>query len=408
MRDSKWVVVAMLWCVVVLNYADRQALSGTLPLIRGELHLSLHEQGILGAAFAWVYGLFSPFAGRLVDRMRRTTGVLAGLAGWSAICAATGLAPGFRSLATLRAATGLGETAYFPASVSLISDYHEPRTRSRALALHQTGVYAGIVGGTTAAASIGIRFGWRAAFAAFGILGIALAVVLRFTLHDAPGAPNGGLKPAAPLRDAIAEMLRPAPACLIAAFICANGVASVLFVWLPTYVYDRFHQTLAISGFSATVFAQAGSFAGALAGGWLADAAIVRSRGGRINVQAIGLTLGIPFVVASGLGSSLTVALFAFLGWGFAKGLYEANIFASIFDVTTPEIRGTVVGVMNMAGWAVGAGTAPILVGFIAEKTSLGAAIASTAAIYVIGALLLFAAARLTVESAPCDAPQQP
>ncbi|HSP33142.1 MAG TPA: MFS transporter [Thermoanaerobaculia bacterium] len=402
-RRYKWQVVAMLWCVVVLNYADRQALSGTLPLIRGELKLSMHEQGMLGAAFAWVYGLCSPFAGRLVDRMRRTTGVIAGLHVWSAICAATAFVPGFRSLVALRAAEGLGETAYFPASVSLISDYHEPATRSRALGLHQTGVYVGIVGGTTAAASIGIRFGWRAAFLTFGVLGIALAVVLRFVLRDREDVPPPARKAGG--TPALHAILKPAPLCLLLAFICANAVASVLFVWLPTFVYDRFHQTLAIAGFSSTIFAQAGSFAGALAGGWLADAAITRARNGRIKVQAAGLWLGVPFVLVSGLSSSLAVTLVAFLGWGFAKGLYEANIFASMFDVTAPEIRGTVVGIMNMAGWLFGAGTAPILVGYVAERSSLGAAIASTAMIYVAGGVLLIAAARLTIECAPCDAP---
>ena len=132
----------MLWCVVLLNYADRQALSGTLPLIRDELHLSPHEQGMLGAAFAWVYGLCSPFAGALVDRMRRSRAVIAGLHIWSVICAATAFAPNFPVLVGLRAAEGLGETAYFPASVSLIAEYHT-ETRSRALAFHQAGVYVG-------------------------------------------------------------------------------------------------------------------------------------------------------------------------------------------------------------------------------------------------------------------------
>jgi len=395
----KWQVVAMLWFVVVLNYADRQALSGTLPLIRGELKLSPHEQGMLGAAFAWVYGLSSPFAGRLVDRIRRSRGVIGGLYLWSAICAATGFAPGFRSFAALRAAEGLGETAYFPASVSLISEYHEPRTRSRALAVHQTGVYVGIVGGTTAAAAIGVRFGWRWAFAIFGILGVVLAVILGFVLRDPVERRDSSRRRRAEARRSteLLELLKPAPLCLIGAFICANGVASVLFVWLPTFVFDRFHQTLAIAGFSSTVFAQAGSLTGALAGGWLADSAIQRSRSGRINVQAFGVWLGVPFVLLSGLSTSLPITLSAFVGWGFAKGLYEANIFASMFDITAAEIRGTVVGIMNMAGWLFGAGTAPILVGYIAERSSLGAAIASTAMIYVAAGVLLFAASRFVI-----------
>jgi predicted MFS family arabinose efflux permease len=387
-RTYKWAVVAMLWCVVLLNYADRQALSGTLPLIRDELHLSPHEQGMLGAAFAWVYGLCSPFAGALVDRMRRSRAVVAGLHIWSLICAATAFAPNFPTLVSLRAAEGLGETAYFPASVSLIAEYHS-ETRSRALALHQTGVYVGIVGGTTAAAAIGMRYGWRASFAVFGIAGIVLGLVLRASLRDRDEVRE---QTRVDLSAALKQVASPAAICLLLAFVCANAVASVLFVWLPTFVHDRFHQNLAVAGLSATVFAQLGSLLGAMTGGYSADRARERWKSGRIVVQAIGLFAGVPFVLLSGLGSSLTFVAAAFFGWGFAKGIYEANIFASMFDITSPETRGGVVGLMNMAGWLFGAGTAPIAVGYLAERTSLGFAIACTAGIYIAGGLLLLTA----------------
>ncbi len=392
----KWIVVAMLWTIVFFNYADRQALSAVVPLIRGELHLSPHEEGIIGAAFAWVYGLCSPFAGRLVDRIRRRTAILGGLQIWSVICAATALAPGFGWLVAFRAAEGLGETTYFPGSVSLISDYHDRRTRSRALGLHQTGVYVGVVGGTTVAALIGQHYGWRAPFVVFGLCGMLLSVVLYFVLREPPRPAAASTAREASFFDVIAEVTTtPAAPFLLAAFVCANAVASVLLFWLPTYVHDSFHLTLAVSGLSASFFAQAGSFAGAITGGWSADRAAMRSRNGRILVQAFGLGIGIPFVVLSGMTRSLTVVLIAFFGWGFFKGMYEANIFASMFDVTRPEIRGSVVGLMNMAGWLFGAGTAPVLIGYIAEVSSLGTAIASAALIYVAAVvLLLIAAAR--------------
>jgi sugar phosphate permease len=75
--------------------------------------------------------------------------------------------------------------------------------------------------------------------------------------------------------------------------------------------------------------------------------------------------------------------------WGFFKGLYDANIFASVFDVVRPEARGSVAGFMNCIGWLGGAGTAPIIVGKLAEKYSLGTAIALGSVVYVLGAFLL-------------------
>jgi MFS family permease len=114
-----------------------------------------------------------------------------------------------------------------------------------------------------------------------------------------------------------------------------------------------------------------------------------------------GLALGVPFVFIAGASQSLTVVIAAFFGWGFFKGIYDANIFASMFEVTRPAIRGTVVGVMNMAGWLFGAGTAPVIIGFIAQRTSLGTAISSAAAVYVAGALLLLVAAMRQPDAVP-------
>jgi len=176
----------------------------------------------------------------------------------------------------------------------------------------------------------------------------------------------------------------------------------VLLFWMPTYVHDHFKQNLVFAGFAASFFAQAGSFAGAIVGGWGADAARRRNPRGRMLVQAAALVLGMPFVIATGATQSLQIAMIAFVGWGFFKGMYDANIFASMFDVTPVEIRGTVVGAMNLAGWLFGAGTAPVLIGVIAQRTSLSVAISSAAAIYGLGAVFLFIAATRRI-SAPAS-----
>src|SRR5829696_2729105 len=115
----KWRVVAMLWWISFFNYADRQAIFSVFPLLEREMHLTTVQLGLLGSAFAWVYGLAAPLAGMVVDRVRRKTAILAGLHAWSVICLMTVLARDFRALFFFRAAEGLGETFYFPASMSL-------------------------------------------------------------------------------------------------------------------------------------------------------------------------------------------------------------------------------------------------------------------------------------------------
>jgi MFS family permease len=318
-----------------------------------------------------------------------------------------------------RAAEGLGETFYFPASTSLMSDYHGTETRSRALGLHQTSVYVGTIGGGFFAGLIAERYGWRWSFIVFGALGIILGLVLSRALpagHPvaAPGGsrPAPGLVPGAdgsnrPGTRETAYASRAALGCLLGAFMCANFVAVVLLSWMPKFLFDRFHMSLSTAGLTATIFVQLASLAGAPLGGWLADWWRQRSPAGRMAVQAIGMFGGAPFVVICGMTPSVTTLIIALTCWGFFKGLYDANIFASAFDLVAPEARGRTAGLMNMVGWLGGGGSAPLVIGIVAQRSSLGAAMALSAVVYVAAGLLLVGAALLSrrpvnqTESAP-------
>jgi MFS family permease len=397
----KWWVVAMLWLISFFNYADRQAIFSVFPLLEREMNLTPVQLGLLGSAFAWVYGLGAPFAGMIVDRVRRKTAILGGLQAWSLICMATVLSSNFRHLFFWRAAEGLGETFYYPASMSLISDYHGRDTRSRAMGLHQTSVYMGTIGGGFFAGLIGQYHGWRWSFIVFGGLGVLLGFVLRrFLVEPTRGAADvaevsgghgaaalgGGLSLPAFLR-LVART--PTLVCLMGAFMCANFVAVVLLSWMPKFLYDKFGMGLAMAGLTATIFVQLASMAGAPIGGWLADTLRRRTPRGRLAVQMIGVLGGAPFVVLCGLTSSVGMVIVALTAWGFFKGLYDANIFASAFDVVRPEARGTAAGFMNMVGWLAGGGSAPVVIGIIAQRESLGLAIALASTVYVAAGLLL-------------------
>src|SRR5712692_9116518 len=174
----KWYLVAILWWISFFNYADRQALSAVSKLLESPtvMGLSRVEIGWLGSAFAWTYGLCSPLAGYVVDRVRRKTAILSGLYVWSLICMATAFAKNFSQLFVFRAAEGLGETFYYPAATSMVSAYHGQATRSRALGIHQTSVYMGTIAGGFFAGYIGEQYGWQSSFIVFGGLGVLLGL----------------------------------------------------------------------------------------------------------------------------------------------------------------------------------------------------------------------------------------
>jgi MFS family permease len=387
----KWHVVLMLWWIAFFNYADRQAVFSVFPLLQHEMHLSDFQLGLLGSSFAWVYGLCAPLAGTIVDRVRRKTAILAGLHAWSLICMATALARNFTHLFALRAAEGLGETFYFPASMSLVSDYHGRQTRSRALGIHQTSVYVGTIAGGFFAGLIGQNYGWRWSFVVFGGLGILLGVALkRYLIEPRRGASDEIAETVRLPASAALKMIwrTPTAVLLMSAFVCANFAAVVMLSWMPKFLYDKFHLSLAKAGLTATIYLQLASMIGSPLGGWMADALRRRTPGGRMMVQAAGVLAGAPFVVLSGATRSATWLIVALAAWGLCKGLYDSNIFASVFDVVRPEARGTAAGLMNMVGW-LGAGAAPAVVGWIAGRSSLGYAISLTAIVYIAAGLLL-------------------
>ena len=408
-RGYPWFVVGLLWFCGFFNYADRQAVFSVFPLLGEEFRLSNVDKGAIGSSFMIVYAVSAPLAGFVVDRVSRRWLIPAGLAVWSVVCAATGTVQSYGQLLACRAAEGLGESFYFPASMSLLADYHGPGTRSRAMSVHQTSVYAGTAAGGILAGYLGQTYGWRAPFLALGLIGTVFAFLLPFLIVE-PTRGASDEKPAVPDVDEIAApsasfwsnvlaVLRtPAAATLLAVFAGANFVAATLLAWLPDFVKTRHGLDLTHAATVAGLFFPAGNAVGALFGGALADAASKRVRGGRVYVQAAGLILGAPCVWVAGRADSLAVLQPALVGIGLCKGVYDANIFASVYDVVAARVRGTAAGLLNTVAWTAGS-AAPLLVGWFSETRGLGAVIAWTAAVYLAAGLLALVAAGLSARA---------
>ena len=179
----------MLWLICLLNYADRQASFSIFPLLKERYHFTPQQLGEIGAAFTLVYALCAPWAGQTGDRLPRKWLILGGLGIWSAITGLTATCSRVWHFAVVRGAEGLGETFYFPASMSVISDYHGKSTRSRAMSFHQTGVYLGTIGGGSLAGWMAERYGWQSPFVLLALLGIGLSLLLS---RRGGGAGGGG------------------------------------------------------------------------------------------------------------------------------------------------------------------------------------------------------------------------
>jgi nitrate/nitrite transporter NarK len=172
----------------------------------------------------------------------------------------------------------------------------------------------------------------------------------------------------------------------------------VFMVWLPTFLFSKFHMSLAMAGANATVFLQAASVVGVLCGGILADKLARKDRGGRMRTQAIGLLGGVVFLFLTGWTYSVQVLIAGMIGFGFCKGIYESNIWASLYDVVRPEHRATAVGMMNSLGW-LGGGLAPLAIAAGSRRYGMGACMSATSLVYVLAAIILLWNARQARQS---------
>lgn len=417
-RRYKWAVVGMLWFICFFNYADRQAIFSVFPKLRAEFGFDPVQLGLIGSAFAWVYAAGAPFAGFIADHVARKKLILGGCVFWSLVTTFTGWCSQLKHFVLVRALEGFGETFYFPATMSLLSDYHDRSTRSRAMAWHQSSVYAGTIGGSWAGAWFAEHYGWRVGFYFFGLAGLVLAVILWRSLREPQRgaaeqpetAPVAALPPLG-VRETLREIFRrPTAVLLMLAFLGANFVATIFLTWTPSFLTEKFHFRLTTAGLSGAVFIHLASALSVPIGGWLADVLARRWPGGRIAVQAIGLLAGAGFIVLVGLTTNVRTLLVSMTIFGLCKGLYDANIFASLYDVIETRARATAAGIMNTVGWGGGA-LGPIAVGWAtkygrhlpvdaseaahraAEVANMSEAIAFAGAIYIAAALLLLVAA---------------
>src|SRR5215471_13479083 len=116
-----------------MNFFDRQVLAAVAEPIRKEWLLSDSALGWLNTAFTLIYAAVGVPLGRLSDKWKRTRILSIGVAVWSILTAASGLAWSFWSLFAARLGVGVGEASCAPAGNSLIGDLYPAQRRARAI-----------------------------------------------------------------------------------------------------------------------------------------------------------------------------------------------------------------------------------------------------------------------------------
>jgi len=394
-RFYKWEIIFLLWVAYFLNQGDRQVFNTVLPQIQAFLGVSDGTMGMISTCFNLFFALTVPFAGYFADRMSRSRLIIFSIALFSTATMLTGFAGTVLMMVLLRSvATGMGEAMFGPTYPALIAEYHDSSTRARAMSIHQTAYYVGVIMSGFLAGLIADKLGWQYSFLIFGAAGVLFTFVLIFRLRDRnPDRVAQVPKETKPsLFEAMAAIFKvPTAVCMIFGFASLIFVLTGYLTWMPKYLKETFDLSTASAGFNSMFWTHAAAFVGVLCAGTLSDK--VASKGGRnrLLLQSAGLILAAPCIVLMGLSKNLVVVYAALAGFGFFRAFFDANTYSILYDVIPQKYHSSSSAVLQMFGFGMGS-LAPLILGFMSPRLGLSVGMASLSVIWVAAGIVLLLA----------------
>lgn len=359
------------------------ALPPLFPLLKAEFDAPFAALGLLMGVFYAASGLTQFAAGIVVDRIGARPVLLAGLAMVAGCTLLAGAVPGFLWLYPLAALMGIGNGVFHPADFAILNTRVAPRRLGYAYSLHGIGGNLGYAIAPVVSYALGAAFGWRAALAAMGAIGIvALGVIAtQRTLLSSPRSHDAHL---ATFRSSVRLFAQPAIALCFAYFVIQTAASTGVQTFAPTALSTGMEVALAIATSAVTAYLL-GSTAGILAGGFLA------ARATRHDLVAMtGLAAGAALFVAIGAGAaSPALLLGGFAAAGFAIGMTGPSRDLIVRQATPAGASGRIYGFVY-SGIDLGAMLGPVWFGFMLDH-ALGRQM-----FFVVAALLVAAIATVT------------
>ena len=358
--STAWLVVVLLAPVAFLNYLDRQMLASMKTSVMSDITDMVHEAdwGYMLGQFKWVYAFLSPIGGLIADRFGRRHVICASLFAWSLITWLTGEVTTYQELLHARTLMGISEAFYIPAALALISDHHQGSTRSRAVGIHQTAIYFGVIaGGFGGIAADSPTVGWRTAFTICGMAGLLYTVPLFLLLREGPAIiqQETTTNKRLPLFSSLTSLMTNVSFLLLVLYFTLPALAGwVVRDWMPAILKERYGIGQGLAGISATIYWQAAAIVSALGGGILADHWSRSSSRSRIYVSAIGMVLIVPAILGIGFAGSLTTAIMCLILFGIGWGLFDGNNMPILCQIAPPQLRATGYGIMNLVSISCG------------------------------------------------------
>ena len=400
-NSYKWMLLALLSVTYFLAQGARQIFNAVLPQIKADFAgagLTDTQLGLVGSVFTLVFGLAIPFGGVLADFFSRKWMVIVGTLLFAVGIFTSGLASGVGLLlVAYGVVNAAGQAMLPPSNSSLIGQFHV-ETRATAFSIYQIVFYVGIVvcsciSGWLSGLGEG---GWRKAFFLFGAISAVWAFALGFLLRDTRQVGNRerglGNGERASVREALGAFLGKPSAMLLMAGLGFYFYAKYGFnTWIINYLQREFpSMTAATASFHGGFWFYLGAVAGVFAGGRVSDrfAVVLGRPQTRFDVNAAGLALCVPGLLLSAFAPTAVLCIAGTALFGFATGVYDSNIYASLFEVVKPRYHAAAVGVFGCGGSVIGA-SGPAVLGWMNAHFSMSAGIASLSAFALAGAAVI-------------------
>jgi MFS transporter, Spinster family, sphingosine-1-phosphate transporter len=402
------IALGVLTAINLLNYLDRYLVPPLVPELEGALGISHEQAGWLWPAFMIVYMVAAPVFGAWGDRRSRTRPIALGVAIWSLATVLSGLARSYPQLYASRALVGIGEAAYAAIAPALLADYFPLSARGRVYAVLNMAIPVGAALGYVLGGLIGHHFGWRAAFFLCGAPGVLLAgAILALPdpprgARDDPATVIAGYPPRAPASGEVREAMSVYRSLLgrIPYLLLVLGYAAYTFglgglgFWMPTFLQQvrGVSADEATTGFGAIVIVT--GFIGTLAGGWLGDYFLRRSRQGYLWFSAMTTLAAAPVAVLALVSPAPGIYYPAIVAAELLLFMSTGPINAAIINIVSPLERASAMALSIFTIHLLGDVPSPPLIGHLAVTGSLGRAVLIVPVALAIGGMIWLFSAR--------------
>jgi MFS family permease len=404
--SNKWVVLAMMLAIALVNYGDRYLLAGLAEPIKREFAVSDTFMGLLmGPAFALLYSLIAVPIALYADKASRIMIVCIGCVAWSGFTIFSGLAKSPEVLAFARVGVGVGEAAFQAPAYALLAAYFPAEQRGKAFAVMGMSIYFGQLIGYAGGPAIAARGTWHDAFEVLGLVGIGIALMAWLTVREPPRVAAPASQPREPLWPLFKRLMAARSFRFMTLGMALGTLSGISFgMWGPA-LFERVYglTTQQASGAFGLAFGMPG-LVGMLLFGFIADRLTRRGPQWLLLLAAAALFSATGLILAVTWAPSIEVARLLAVPSGLLGGGWSIGIMAALQFVLPDRFRatGTALGllVINLIGYVLG----PLLAGQLSDlvagtgATSLRIALSFVIPVGFVGALLMWLGGR-SIES---------